>query len=65
MAETTGTREPFTVTPSKVVYAPDTLRGKIDQVVEKVRRGYGRYFKGENPVVKTKQEEGQSKQQLH
>ena len=42
----------------RVVYAPDTLRGKIDQIVGNAKKTYGRYFKGEDPVIPTKNEFG-------
>ena len=49
-------RIPTKITPSKVIYMPDTLRGKVDQGVSKVKNAYGKYFKGENPLIRTKEE---------
>jgi hypothetical protein len=54
MAEGGETRVPFTITPAGEVWAPDTLRGKFNLAVGRVRKTYGRYFKGEDPLVKTK-----------
>lgn len=52
--------EPLPIKPAGVVYAPDTLRGKINQAVGRVKESYKRYFKGTDLVVKTKQEEEES-----
>jgi len=49
-------REPISVKPSKIVYAPDTLRGKINQIASKIREGVNFYFRGANPQVPTRPE---------
>lgn len=54
MAEGEATpREAILPKPSKVVYAEDTLRGRVNKTIRRAKETYGKYFKGEDPKVKT------------
>ena len=49
-------RRPIPIKPSRVVYAPDTLQGRIDAAVSKVKETVDFYFRGAKPLVPTRPE---------